>query len=81
MTQDKTENVWWKFSEEELRALDATGIEIVKVLKVDEVGDQLLEGESYAGDTLRGKWIGGESAADIRWHWETVDGWPENLSN
>jgi hypothetical protein len=39
----------------------------------------LIEAEDHSGFKFRGWWNEGESAADIRWLEEHVNGWPESV--
>lgn len=40
--------------------------------------DFLIEADDHSGELLRGWWYEGESAADIDWHYQNIDGWGEN---
>ena len=41
--------------------------------------NSLIEGKDHSGCLLRGWWKEGESAGDIHWETENVDGWPESV--
>ena len=40
----------------------------------------LIEGKDHSGQLCRGWWKEGESANDIRWETENVDGWPGGVA-
>lgn len=63
---------------------EESGLTHTKVIQVhrDSHGypDRLIEARDNSGERWRGWWREGESAADIRWNAENVDGWPKSLS-
>ncbi|RPJ40119.1 MAG: hypothetical protein EHM35_00505 [Planctomycetaceae bacterium] len=61
-----------------------SGLKYAKVIRIrrDSHGypDRLIEAKEDSGVEFRGWFNEGESAADIRWNTENVDGWPEELT-
>ena len=80
-TNQATLASWVGLIEEELEILDDEGMEseTCKVVAVRNT-DRLIEGQTKAGDTIRGWFLDGESARDIRWEWQEVNGWPQSVA-
>lgn len=80
-TNQATFQNWVSLIKEELAILDDEGMdpETCKIIAISNT-DRLIEGQTKAGDTIRGWFLDGESARDIRWEWQETNGWPTNVS-
>lgn len=72
-----------KISKSQRQQLKAAGVYASRIVQTrrDSYGspDYLIEAVDQSGHPLRGWWKEGESASDIRWEVERIDGWPESV--